>query len=175
MWSSIDGTTQRTMHEGINRPAASPLGDGVVYATMDAQGRARLEIADLDGSQADLVYVFGSHFMDFGWAPDGIRLAVIVTDRSDYSGILTSYRYYVADTMMGTAEELPWTLGENSNLAWSPDGNQILFSGTAQTDTGFHISMKLHDLFMEQQSEVQDWDVFASPDYVFIPSAYWVP
>ena len=175
MWSSIDGATQRTMRDGIIRPAASPLSDGVVYITSDAQGRARLEIASLDGSQPDLVYVFGSHFMDYGWAPDGIRLAVIVADRSDYSGILTGYRYYVADTALGTATELPWTLGENANLAWSPDGLQILFSGTMQTDAGFLISMKIYDLLMEQQHEIQGWDEFAGMEYLFIPSAYWVP
>jgi len=175
IWSSIDGTVQREMRDGISRPAAAPTGDGILYATTDDQNRGRLEVAELDGSRADLIFVFGSHFMDYGWSPGGIRLAVIVTDRSDYSGTLTSYRYYVANTMQDTVEELPWMLGANTNLVWSPDGLKILFLGTGQTDTEFSISMKVYDVFTEQLYEVQDWEAFSSTDYVFIPRAYWVP
>ncbi len=175
MWSSIDGAIQRTMREGIERPAAAPMGDSIAYFITDALGRGRLEVATLDGSQAELVYFFGTHYMDYGWSPGGSRLALIAVDRSAYSGILTDYRYYIANTVLDTAEELKWALGENTNLSWSPDGLRILFSGTGQTDTGFHISMKVYDLFWEQGFEVQDWEIFTSTDYVFIPHAYWIP
>jgi len=175
IWSSIDGTLQRTMPADINRPEAAPNGDRIVYARTDDQDRNRLEFSALDGSQARLIYAFGNHYRDYGWSPEGFRLALIVIDRSDYSGTLLSYRYYMVNNVRGTVDELPWTLGAKTNLAWSPDGFQILFLGTEQADTGFHISMNIYSVFREMHFEVQDWEVFSSTDYVFIPRAYWVP
>lgn len=175
MWSSMDGGAQRAIRDEISRPEAAPTGDRIVYATVDDLGRNRLETSALDGSQAQPVYAFGNHFMDYGWSPGGIHLAVIITDRSDYSGILLGHRYYVVDIAQDAPQELPWTLGANTNLAWSPDGFQIMFSGTEQTDTGFHISMTGYDLLAEQQFDVQDWEAFTSTGYVFIPQIYWIP
>ena len=163
------------MREEINRPIAAPMGDIIAYFITDALGRSQLEVAALDGSQAELIYVYGSHYMDYGWSPRSSQLAVIVADRSAYSGIITGYRYYIVNTARNAADVLSWPLGENTNLVWSPDGLRILFSGTGQTDTGFHINMTVYDLFRGQGFEVQDWEVFTSTDYVFIPHAYWIP
>jgi Tol biopolymer transport system component len=175
IWSSIDGTIQRTMREEINRPIAAPMGDIIAYFITDALGRSQLEVAALDGSLAELIYVYGSHYMDYGWSPRGSQLAVIVADRSAYSGIITGYRYYIVNTARNASDVLSWPLGENTNLVWSPDGLRILLSGTGQTDTGFHINMTVYDLFRGQGFEVQDWEIFTSTDYVFIPRAYWIP
>jgi hypothetical protein len=175
MWSSIDGTVHRAASDGIRGPIISPLGDRIVYATSDPQGRNRLEFANLDGSDSRMIYAFGNHYMDYDWSPEGNRLALIVTDRSDYSGTLLTYRYYVVNNVQVRVDELPWMLRTASDLSWSNDGLQILFWGTGQDDTGFHIFMKVYDIYKGRMFELPSWDQFSSTDYVYIPHAYWVP
>ncbi len=175
MWSSIDGNQHLELPDDINSPQAASTGDRIVYTTLDDQDRLRMETAAMNGSQADAVFVFGNHFMDYGWSPAGARLAIIVTDRSAYSGILTGHRYYVVSMPGGDVQELPWTLGEQSNITWSPDGLQLMLSGTGQTDTGYQITIKTYDLLQEQQYDVQSWEDFSSIEYMFIPRIYWVP
>ncbi|MGD8815374.1 MAG: hypothetical protein PVI78_12950 [Anaerolineales bacterium] len=175
MWSSMDGTLHQTMTDNINGPITSPLGDRIVYATTDPQGRNRLEFANLDGSDSRMVFAFGNHYMDYDWSPEGNRLALIVTDRSDYSGTLLTYRYYVVNNVQVRVDELPWTLRTASELSWSNDGLQILFWGTGQDDSGFQIFMKTYDIYKARMFELPGWDQFSSTDYVYIPHVYWVP
>jgi Tol biopolymer transport system component len=175
MWSSIDGTMHRSISGEIRDPIASPLGDRIVYATSDTQGRNRLEYANLDGSDPEMIYAFGNHYMDYDWSPEGNRLALIVTDRSDYSGTLLTYRYYVVNNVQVRVDELPWMLRTASELSWSNDGLQILFWGTDQDDTGFHIFMKIYDIYKGRMFELPGWEQLSSTDFVFIPHAYWVP
>jgi len=175
MWSSIDGNQQHELPDDVGNPQAASTGDRIVYTTLDVQGRLRMEIAAMNGSQADAVFVFGNHFMDYSWSPAATGLAIIVADRSAYSGILTGHRYYVVGMPEGDVQELPWTLGAQSNLAWSPDGLQLLLSGTGQTDIGFQITLVTYDLLQEQQNAVQPWEEFSSTEYMFIPRVYWVP
>lgn len=175
MWSSIDGSRHLTLPDDISSPQAASTGDRIVYTTLDDQGRLRMETAAMDGSQADAVFVFGNHFMDYSWSPAAADLAIIVADRSDYSGILTGHRYYVVGMPEGDVKELPWTLGAKSNVAWSPDGLELLLSGTDQTDTGYLITLIVYDLLQEQQYTLQSWEEFSSTEYMFIPRIYWVP
>jgi hypothetical protein len=175
LWSAIDGTQQDTLPEDISHPQAASTGDRIVYTTHDDQNRLRMETAAMNGAQADAVFVFGNHFMDYAWSPAGDSLAIIVTDRSDYSGILTGHRYYVVGLPGGDVHELPWSLGAQSNISWSPDGYQLILSGTDQTDTGYQITMKTYDLLQEQQHDLPSWEVFSSLDYMFIPRIYWIP
>jgi Tol biopolymer transport system component len=175
MWSSIDGSEQRTLPDDISNPQAASSGDRIVYTTWDDQGRLRMETAAMDGSQADAVFVFGNHFMDYNWSPGATSLAIIVADRSAYSGILTGHRYYVVGMPGGDVQELPWTLGAQSNVVWSPDGLHLMLSGTDQTDASYQITIKTYDLLLEQKTDLQPWEEFSSTEYMFIPRIFWVP
>jgi TolB protein len=120
---NADGTGFRQITSGANNngfPAFAPDGKGVVYRTMGPDGSG-LRIMNMDDRS---VAVLTNEYDNFPvWSPRGDLIAFIRKIEGDFE--VFSIRPDGKDL-----RRLTNSRGNEAHLAWSPDGEKLLFSST---------------------------------------------
>jgi hypothetical protein len=111
-----------------NLPQLAPVpanmtGKALLYQKLDESGTWGVVLANLDGSQRQVVAKLGSWL---AISPDGTRV------------VYANEIFYVADLPSGQITTLPDTGGDEYNPLWSPDGKWIAFIDSAN---GTHTSL----------------------------------
>lgn len=121
----------------------------------DRTGDTTLWVMSADGAQEEMPFKDLENVVDFEWAPDSSRLAIVVGDES-------AGRIVVGDLETGLTE--PLTLeGEIAHLGgWSPDGEWVVYSMLDDGRTG---------LFKRNPRGVQEIQITSGLD----TNARWSP
>lgn len=116
-------------------PRWSPDGRQIAYLSRDGApgGIPQLFVISPTGAERRRLTSSGTPITDFGWAPDGSRIAFIAAANED--GVARP-QIHVLDITTGDVRQLThieqhvivnaWEV--DANLSWSPDGNRIAFS-----------------------------------------------
>jgi Tol biopolymer transport system component len=175
MMSSIDGSRHDVLPAGIHEPAGSPMGDMYACVREEGEGEVGFYLVGTEGSDSQRISVGGDHFLDYAWSPDGSRIALIVADRSGYSGRILAYRYFLVSSEDGSLQAIPGVLEANIEVWWSPDGQHLVLTGTEQGAGGYTVTLRTVDL---QTQRVRRFDLSQGLDkniFPFIPQISWVP
>lgn len=93
----------------------------IAYVTVEKQGDKkthRLEIADVDGYNAQVLLTSRQPLMSPRWSPDGRRLAYVSFEGKNSA-------VYIQDVYTGQRRAVASHSGINSAPAWSPDGQKL--------------------------------------------------
>lgn len=93
----------------------------IAYVTVTKQGDKKihkLEIADADGHNPQVLLTSEQPLLSPRWAPDGRRLAYVSFEKKNSA-------IYVQDVYTGKREVVASNAGINSAPAWAPDGNRL--------------------------------------------------
>ncbi|HEU5489563.1 MAG TPA: hypothetical protein VFU84_02125 [Gaiellaceae bacterium] len=127
---SIDGSAQRLLVDGGERPSWAPDSRHLVYE----DGRGRIAVVDTE-TQAVRTLVEGNLP---SWSPDGRLIA-----------FLRGFRLHVVDAAGGEPRRMAPGLALSGvaayEPAWSPDGTRIVFAGGAEDARNmFPLSSEIH-------------------------------
>lgn len=123
IWSmDLDGGGQRRVAGGSGAsyldPAPSPDEQRIAYTVRTPGGGSRVEIANVDGSDARVRIGDNARWSQPAWSPDGSRLAVV----GDRDG---TPRVHLLDVDGGAPRPLGPGSTRESEPDWSPDGRSI--------------------------------------------------
>ena len=93
----------------------------IAYITVSGKGdnkTHRLEIADADGYNAQVLLKSGQPLLSPRWSPNGRRIAYVSFEDNNSA-------VYVQDVYSGQRRVVASHSGINSSPAWSPDGNKL--------------------------------------------------
>lgn len=93
----------------------------IAYITVNKQGDKKthkLEIADADGYNPQVLLTSAQPLLSPRWAPDGRRLAYVSFEKKNSA-------IYVQDVYTGKREVVASNSGINSAPAWAPDGSKL--------------------------------------------------
>jgi len=160
--------------EGMDRLKLSPDGSRIAYAFENDQGKSSLGVAASDLSSKTAIALPGDLLGDFSWSPDGVRIAVVRLDRSDYSGRVSGTRNFVVDTKSGSTREFAESEGLLGRVLFSPDGSKLLLWSTIQKVDGYEVVMNFLDLAPESLSRLPDSDNLNNSNFPLLTNSYWV-
>lgn len=124
---STDGNARKQFLADSTRlaftPVCSPDGKQIAYLSIPSYSKstesAQTIVTNVDGSGSKVLPVSGNP----AWSPDGKRLAIV-----HLTGISIIDR---DGTGLTTLTVPTYTSGANLTASWSPDGSEILYTGTA--------------------------------------------
>jgi Tol biopolymer transport system component len=114
------------------QPSWSPDGSKIAFVSR-RDGNTDIYVMNADGS--DEVRLTDGPGMDDKpkWSPDGTTIAYVSTERDDlYFGNIWTMRADGSEQTQITTTATPSQLGYDSDPAWSPDGEHIMFSTTRE-------------------------------------------
>ncbi|HET8623619.1 MAG TPA: hypothetical protein VFM14_08655, partial [Gemmatimonadales bacterium] len=155
-----------TAEESERAPRWSPDGRWLAFLSSrgDTNDAAQLWLLDRAGGEAERVTSLEGGVTDYAWAPDGVRLALVVQDaeptdsvatgvdttkkrpkpivvdrywfKEDYSGYLGKRREHLWLFDLATRQAAQITTGSYDDAlpAWSPDGQTIAFASKRGPD-----------------------------------------
>jgi TolB protein len=120
---SPDGSGFRKITSGANSnafPSYSPDGERIVYRTMGLEGSGLRIMRLNDGTVTPLTTAHDNFPV---WSPRGDLIAFVRNLGGDFE-------VFIIRPDGTDLRQLTNSKGQNAHLAWSPDGEKILFSGT---------------------------------------------
>jgi dipeptidyl aminopeptidase/acylaminoacyl peptidase len=121
--------------KGVSDPRLSPDGRTVAYAvwTIDEEAneyRGNVWLASVDGSEPPRRFTTGERRDgEPRWSPDGARMAFVSSRAEKEPGQL-----YVISLKGGEAEKLTKLKEDVRQIAWSPDGTQLVFASRVRDE-----------------------------------------
>ena len=103
-------------------------GDDVIVQSQRLR-HTRLWVEQLAGGERTALSPANMTVRDFAWSPDGLRLALHLTETPDADADLMHRRLFAVAATGGTPEPLAETAGKLGPMAWSPDGSRIAWVG----------------------------------------------
>jgi len=172
--AGIDGTLITDI-PGAHHPAVSPSLFLLAYIQGGVEPQNQLTILSLEeGSSAYTITLPGNHLLDFSWSPDGKSLAVLNLERSDYSGRWFDIRTILLQAPSWTRKELMPAFGLNARVLWSPDGKNLLLSGTIQSDTEYLVEMAVLDVLRNKAATHQVPGLMSGEEVVLTGGLKWL-
>ncbi|MEM7314208.1 MAG: alpha/beta fold hydrolase, partial [Planctomycetota bacterium] len=109
----------------LSNPTQESGGDPVVVKP--ANGANKLFVVSSESGESRELKVPVEHIVDFVWAPDAKRFAVLTAASSDPDEIFERQSLKVFDRQSEQAELLHGNCSDFPGLGWSPDGYKIAF------------------------------------------------
>lgn len=159
----------------VSRPALSPQIPYFAYSQSKTEDQSILVIGKTDGSFTREAPLPGSNLLDYAWSPDGKRMAVLMLNRSDYSGkwgSINAYLFVPAD--FGT-QVLPKASGLNARAVWAPDGQSLMLSGTDAVEQGYAVNFKVVNLRSMAVQDLTGPLGLTAPDLLLTTHIAWLP
>jgi len=159
---------------GKLHPLVSPSGTMLAYTYYDEEKKSRLGVTNLDGSFDREITLAGNHLMAYAWDPEGTRLSALVLERSDYSGRWFGINHYIISTTNWSIRQLKQVTGVNAQTHWSPDGTQLLVSGTLETEEGYKVGLFRVVPGRNSIEEILAPDGFEGEDFILLNRLVWI-
>ena len=160
---------------GITDPILAPDGSLLAYTYPVSASESDLGLALPDGSNPHQFSLPGNLLTNFAWSPASDELAVIMTDRSDYSGKVSGNRNFLVDPRSQAISEYAGSTLLNARVLWSPDGAYLFWLGTLPTEDGFMIGGSLVDRLSKQVTDLNSAIGQSGADYILVTNADWLP
>jgi len=161
---------------GAHHPAVSSSLSLLAFIQGGVEPQNQLSILSLEeGSTAYTITLPGNHVLDFAWSPDGKSLAVLNLERSDYSGRWFDIRTILLQAPSWTRKELAKAFGLNARVLWSPDGKNLLFSGTIQNGSEYMVEMAVLDIVRDKAAAHQVPGLMSGEEVILTGGLRWIP
>ena len=172
--TGVDGMLNGPL-AGIQGPSISPDGNTLAYNYLVSTTQSDLGLASPAGTDPQQIGLPGKLLTAYAWSPAGDRLAVVMADVSDYSGLSSGNRNLIIDPHSRVTEEFPRSDLLNSQVLWSPDGRYLFWLGSLATDTGYKIAAELVNRTTKQVIDLSDAVGQTDPNYLLVTNAAWLP
>jgi WD40 repeat protein len=162
---------------GIGESVMLPcqIADRYVYAEMSQDGALSLHIRPLDQDQETVFWAVQPEYSDCAWAPDGTRLAVTLVDRFWYSGSIQDYYFQILVPESNQIIDLSYMNTPLDQVAWSPDGEYVAFTGTGLNGESYQIEITLMELNSLSVRKFSQLSEFQSENYLAVPLILFSP
>jgi hypothetical protein len=174
-WVTSLGRNLSQALTGITEPLLAPDGSLLAYTYPVSASESDLGLASPDGSNPRQFSLPGNLLIAYAWSPAGDELAVVVADRSDYSGKVSGNRNFLVDPRSQAISEYAQSQLLNARVLWSPDGAYLFWLGTLPTEAGFMIGGSLVDRLSKQVTDLNSAIGQSGADYLLVTNAVWLP
>ena len=181
------GELTHQLLEGVKNPLGAPDGKGFVFIGKNERGENRLYWQSFDNGERVVLDLrpmhdrnglrYPAHILNYRWADDGQRLAVIGAERSKYSGRQLDFRYFIVDLRTQKTTLLPQSLGDHLlSVLWLPKGDGLIFSGSEVHGNSPRLLLKHLDLSTMKIRSLEDNKALpSSQNFLFIQNLFWIP
>jgi len=174
VWVTDLGNLKSEVLPGVVFPAFSADGSQIAYHAPGEDKNVPV-IAPLDGGGGRGIELPGDNLLDYVWSPASDRLAVLTLIRSSYSGRSSDVRIFLINPYNWVTQEFEPTTGLNSSVLWSPDGKNLLTTGTFQDDEGgYQLTFRLLNLENKKVAQLDGILNVIDPDFLLTTNVFWV-
>jgi hypothetical protein len=159
---------------GKFHPLVSPDNTNIAYTYFDEEGKSRLGVLKMADKTEREINLAGNHIMSYAWSPDGQRLSVLSLDRSDYSGRWFEINHLILSVANWSVRQLEPVAGVNAQTIWSPDGTNMLVSGTLETDSGYRVGLFRVVPDGNKLEELSGGELFSSQNFILLNRLVWL-
>lgn len=189
LWvTTLEGETEPV--EGVEQPVFSP--DGQHFAFMDPEytfadqfdSNFRLVVEDLQARllsrrvisfPAATGYQVRNRLESYAWSPDGSRIMIFLDERSNYYEKSAGYHTFILKMQGGLLLEYERLIGEGPRVAWSPDGQRLLFAITAVSEDGVYTPrMQVLTPATRLTEEITLPAEWSGGEYRFVGQVFWL-
>lgn len=173
---SLDGSVDGAL-AGTLRPAFSTRGEYFLYTYYNSMGKSALGLSTPNRDWQWNLDLSEKVVADYDWSADGREAAVLLYDRSDYSGkisqnsLLLIQPYAYPDL---ATQDLPAApMGLAAQLRWSPDRTRVLlpFSEPLQ-DGRYRLRLQVYNWYSEDFNFLDD-GAWIDEAFVYVGNIEW--
>ncbi|HPO58411.1 MAG TPA: hypothetical protein PLV53_06160 [Anaerolineaceae bacterium] len=174
VWSSpLDGGEAAELGAYL-RPALSPDGARMAYLVENEDGTETLGLLDLiNGADRQLPLPPGA-LVDGAWSADSRLLALLMAERSDYSGRQFGFRTYILDANTFSLRQVLELDGLNGRVLYAPDGVQLVRASTLIQDSAYRLHLEQLDLRSNTAAAYDESLPPAGEGFLWVQSLAWV-
>jgi hypothetical protein len=174
-WTALDGSSLAEFDPGPDQilPCQSP--SSYLYSHKDDNNVLSLHVHPLNELPETIFWAANTEYSHCDWSPDLTRLAVVVIDRGWYSGTIKDYFQQILLMHNQGVIDLPANLGPTDKASWSPDGNYLLFTGTASNQDQYQLVMRIMDTGSFLVTNLDEFLKLSSVDYITVNQIFWLP
>jgi hypothetical protein len=160
---------------GVIHPSLSPSAPSLAYSVPKNEDQSMLVLGSADSTTTREAPLPGDNVLDYSWSPDGKRLSVLLLNRSGYSGKWESINHFLFTPANYLTKALPKASGLNARSLWSPDGLDLLVTGTDTTPDGYRVNMRVLNPQTNNSVNLTAPLDLSGPDPLLITNLSWLP
>jgi len=177
--SSLAGGLDKKLRDAMN-PRFSPDGGWFVYEDKRGERKVNMTLSNIDRSRDLAVPLLGTAekeyvLMDYTWAPESDRFAVLILERSEYSGQWLAIRNFIINVKTLGNQELPQASGQNARTLWSPGGDSLLLTGTDFADGKYTLGVRILDISSKKVYDFSNLFGISDTGYLLTTNIYFLP
>jgi Tol biopolymer transport system component len=158
----------------MSRLRRSPDGKNLAYTYLNEKNKPVLALTASGQSQIWTPLPEG-YLLDYTWSPDGLWLAVLWQERSDYSGKITAQKLYLLNPTETRRNEIAMAVNYSGQVRWAPDGRWLLVTGTEVNSEGYRFNLRLVPITGGTPMLLDGKISPNVPNFVYVTNLAWVP
>ncbi len=172
----LDGALDASL-AGAIRPAFSSRGEYFAYTYYNQDGKSALGLSTPNRGWQWNLDLAEKVVADYDWSADGNDLAVLLYDRSDYSGKISQNLLMLVQPYAypGIAtKDLPAApMGLAARLRWSPDRTRVLLPYTEPLQDGrYRLRLQVYNWYGESFAFLDEGD-WIDADFIYVGNIEW--